>query len=285
MNKKIRKRKKAGAGTVVSALMNVMIAALSVFCLFPVAWMLYSSVKDEAAFKRNIIGLPTEFHFENYAAAIKTGKMDIAFVNSVLVSVTAVAILIFIAFMAGVIFARYAFKGKMLLYTMFLSGMLIPVHSLLIPVFIELKFFSLINNRLVLALIYTAFGLPKAIFLVTTFAATIPREIEEAVIMDGGSTFDIFFKVFLPISKPVLSTVTILSFLDAWNEFPFSLILMGKPELKTLPIALTYFTGQHSVQYTPMMAGLTIATLPVVVIYFIFHKKIMEGMVAGSVKG
>lgn len=285
MNSSVKKRKKIGLKTVGAALVNAIVTLLSLFCLFPVAWMLYSSVKDEASFKRNIVSLPTEFHFENYVSAVKTGRMDVAFVNSVFVSVIAVLILIFIAFMAGVIFARYSFKGKALLYTMFLSGMLIPVHSLLIPVFVELKFFSLINNRLVLALIYVALGLPKAIFLVTTFAVTIPREIEEAVIIDGGNTHDIFFKVFLPISKPILSTVTILSFLDAWNEFPFSLVLMGSPELKTLPIALTYFTGQHSVQYTPMMAGLTIATLPIVVVYFIFHKKIMEGMVAGSVKG
>lgn len=202
-----------------------------------------------------------------------------------LVSVTAVVVLLLIAFLAGTIFGRYVFKGKKLLYTMFLMGMLIPVHSLLVPVFIELKTFSLNNNRFVLALIYAAFGLPKAIFLMTTYASTIPRELEEAAIIDGGNTHDVFFRIFLPISKPILSTITILSFLDAWNEFPFSLVLMGKPELKTLPIALTYFTGQYSVDYTPMMAGLAIATLPVVIVYFIFHKKIMEGMVAGAVKG
>lgn len=266
-------------------LVNVLIAVLSLFCLFPVVWMIYSSLKDEPSFLKNLIGLPTSLHFSNYISAIKTGKMDVAFVNSVLVSVAAVAALVLIAFVAGVVFARYQFRGKTILYTMFLSGMLIPVHSLLIPIFVELKLFTLNNNRFILALVYAAFGLPKAIFLVTSFAATIPREIEEAVIIDGGNTHDIFFKVFLPISKPILSTVIILSFLDAWNEFPFSLVLMGKPELKTLPIALTYFTGQHSVQYTPMMAGLTIATLPVVIVYFLFHKKIMEGMVAGSVKG
>lgn len=264
---------------------NVLILLLSLFCLFPVVWMMYSSLKDEAGFLSNIVGLPTKLHFENYISAIQTGKMDIAFLNSAFVSVAAVLFLILIAFTAGVIFGRYEFKGKNILYVMFLSGMLIPVHSLLIPIFIELKLFSLINNRLALALIYTAFGLPKAIFLITSFAATIPKEIEEAVIIDGGNTFSLFFRIFLPISKPIISTVVILSFLDAWNEFPFSLILMGKPELKTLPVALTYFTGQHSVQYTPMMAGLTIATLPVVVVYLLFYKKIMEGMVAGSVKG
>ncbi len=268
-----------------SLLVNVIISAFSLFCLFPVVWMLYSSMKEESEFKQNLLSLPTQLHFENYQTAVKTGKMDTAFVNSVLVSVTAVVVLLLIAFLAGTIFGRYVFKGKKLLYTMFLMGMLIPVHSLLVPVFIELKTFSLNNNRFVLALIYAAFGLPKAIFLMTTYASTIPRELEEAAIIDGGNTHDVFFRIFLPISKPILSTITILSFLDAWNEFPFSLVLMGKPELKTLPIALTYFTGQYSVDYTPMMAGLAIATLPVVIVYFIFHKKIMEGMVAGAVKG
>lgn len=268
-----------------SLLVNVIISAFSLFCLFPVVWMLYSSLKEESEFKQNLLSLPTQLHFENYQTAVKTGRMDTAFVNSVLVSVTAVVVLLLIAFLAGTIFGRYVFKGKKLLYTMFLMGMLIPVHSLLVPVFIELKTFSLNNNRFVLALIYAAFGLPKAIFLMTTYASTIPRELEEAAIIDGGNTHDVFFRIFLPISKPILSTITILSFLDAWNEFPFSLVLMGKPELKTLPIALTYFTGQYSVDYTPMMAGLAIATLPVVIVYFIFHKKIMEGMVAGAVKG
>ena len=268
-----------------SLLVNVIISAFSLFCLFPVVWMLYSSMKEESEFKQNLLSLPTQLHFENYQTAVKTGKMDTAFVNSVLVSVTAVVVLLLIAFLAGTIFGRYVFKGKKLLYTMFLMGMLIPVHSLLVPVFIELKTFSLNNNRFVLALIYAAFGLPKAIFLMTTYASTIPRELEEAAIIDGGNTHDVFSRIFLPISKPILSTITILSFLDAWNEFPFSLVLMGKPELKTLPIALTYFTGQYSVDYTPMMAGLAIATLPVVIVYFIFHKKIMEGMVAGAVKG
>ena len=268
-----------------SLLVNVIISAFSLFCLFPVVWMLYSSLKEESEFKRNLLSLPTQLHFENYQTAVKTGRMDTAFVNSVLVSVTAGVVLLLIAFLAGTIFGRYVFKGKKLLYTMFLMGMLIPGHSLLVPVFIELKTFSLNNNRFVLALIYAAFGLPKAIFLMTTYASTIPRELEEAAIIDGGNTHDVFFRIFLPISKPILSTITILSFLDAWNEFPFSLVLMGKPELKTLPIALTYFTGQYSVDYTPMMAGLAIATLPVVIVYFIFHKKIMEGMVAGAVKG
>lgn len=253
-----------------SLLVNVIISAFSLFCLFPVVWMLYSSMKEESEFKQNLLSLPTQLHFENYQTAVKTGKMDTAFVNSVLVSVTAVVVLLLIAFLAGTIFGRYVFKGKKLLYTMFLMGMLIPVHSLLVPVFIELKTFSLNNNRFVLALIYAAFGLPKAIFLMTTYASTIPRELEEAAIIDGGNTHDVFFRIFLPISKPILSTITILSFLDAWNEFPFSLVLMGKPELKTLPIALTYFTGQYSVDYTPMMAGLAIATLPVVIVYFIF---------------
>lgn len=266
-------------------LVNLFVLLLTIFAVFPVLWMLLSSIKEEQEFLMNIVGLPTSFKWQNYLEAIRIGKLNIAFVNSSIVSVIAVLLVVAISFVTGIMFARYTFLGKQIVYVMFLSGMLIPVHSLLIPIFIELKTFSLLNNRVALAFLYAAFGLPKAIFLITGYASTIPREIEEAVVIDGGNTQHLLFRIFLPMCSPVIGTVIILSFLDAWNEFPFALILMGKAELKTLPIALTYFTGQYSVQYTPMMAGLSIATLPIVLVYFIFHKKIMEGMVAGSVKG
>ncbi|MCL2034765.1 MAG: carbohydrate ABC transporter permease [Oscillospiraceae bacterium] len=268
-----------------SAAVNVFILLFSLFCLFPVYWMLASSVKNDSDFYMNLAGFPQTFRPSNYLAAVNVGRLDIAFVNSAIVSGIAVFLILLISFVMGIVFARYQFKGKGFLYIMFLSGMLIPVHALLIPIFIELRAFSMLNNRFALALVYTVFGLPKGIFLVTAYASTIPREIEEAVFIDGGNIHQLFFKIFMPMCSPVLGTLTILSFLDAWNEFPFSLILMGRPELKTLPIALTYFQGQYFVEYTMMMAGLSIATLPVVIVYFIFHKRIMQGMVAGSVKG
>jgi raffinose/stachyose/melibiose transport system permease protein len=173
---------------------------------------------------------------------------------------------------------------KKFLYVMFLSGMLIPVYSLLVPVFIEMKVLGLQENVYALAVLYAAFGLPLAIFLITSYASTIPKEIEEAAIIDGASYSRLYYRILMPMCLPILGTVLILTFLNAWNEFPFALVLTGK-ETKTIPIGLTYFTGMYTVNYTQLMAGLSIATLPVVVVYFAFYKKIVAGMVAGAVKG
>jgi len=268
-----------------SGFVNILIMAFSLFCLFPVFWMISSSIKEESDFLMNVAGLPRSINLQNYVHALTAGSLDRAFVNSAIVSVVAVALGLFLCFITGIVFARYKFKGKNILFIMFISGMLIPVHSLLIPLFIQLRTFNMLNNHFALALIYAVFSLPRGIFLVTAFASTIPKEIEEAVIIDGGSTHQLFFRIFLPMCKPVIGTLTILNFLDAWNEFPFALVFMGRAELQTLPIALTHFTGQFTVQFTLMIAGLTIATLPVVAVYLIFHKQIMQGMVAGSVKG
>lgn len=265
-------------------LSNALVGLLTIFCIFPVIWMLYSSLKTQPEFARSIIALPHSFHFQNYLEAIKIGQMDVCFVNSVKASLLTVVLVLFCGFTTGIIFARYRFRLKQPLYLMFLSGMLIPVYSLLVPVFIEMKTMGLQDNIYAIALLYAAYGLPLAIFLITSYASTIPKEIEEAAIIDGASFPKLLYRILLPMCLPILGTVLILSFLNAWNEFPFALVLLGK-ETKTIPIGLTYFTGMYTVNYTQLMAGLSIATVPVVVVYFTFYKKIVAGMVAGAVKG
>lgn len=265
-------------------IINVAVAALTLFCIFPVVWMLYSSVKTEPEFALSIISLPRSFQFQNYLNAVRIGQMDICFLNSVRASVLTVALVIVIGFITGLIFGRYRFRFKQPLYVMFLSGMLIPVYSLLIPVFIEMKTLHLYDNIYAISLLYAAYGLPLAIFLITSYASTIPKDIEEATILDGASFTGICFRIMMPICIPILGTVLILTFLNAWNEFPFALVLLGKMT-KTIPIGLTYFTGMYSVKCTQLMAGLSIAVLPVVIIYFFCYKKIIAGMVAGAVKG
>ncbi|HEY5586785.1 MAG TPA: carbohydrate ABC transporter permease [Ruminiclostridium sp.] len=267
-----------------TTVINVPVMLLTLFCMFPVVWMLYSSVKSEKEFALSIISFPKTFVIQNYTNAIKIGQMNICLSNSVKASILTVIIVLVLGFITGLIFGRYDFKFKKPLYIMFLSGMLIPVYSLLVPVFIEMKTLNLNDNIYAISLIYGACGLPLAIFLITSYVSAIPKEIEEAAIIDGASFNAIIFKIMMPICIPILGTVLILSFLNAWNEFPFALVLLGK-NTKTIPIGLTYFTGMYSVKYTQLLAGLSIATLPVVIIYFVCYKKIIAGMVAGSVKG
>lgn len=263
---------------------NAFVIIFSIFCLFPVFWMLYSSLKTQQEFALNIISLPKSMNIQNYADAIKIGQMGICFANSVKASLLTILLILFCGFPTGIIFGRFNFKYKNFLYLMFLSGMLIPIHSLLVPVFIEMKMLQLHDNIYAIALLYTAFGLPLAIFLITSFASAIPKEIEEAAIIDGSNFIVLIFKILLPICLPIVGTVLILSFLSAWNEFPFALVLLGRNS-KTVPIGLTYFSGMYTVNYPQLMAGLSIATIPVLIVYFAFSKQIVTGMVAGAVKG
>ncbi|MBZ4644571.1 MAG: ABC-type sugar transport system, permease component [Clostridia bacterium] len=266
-------------------LLNIVMMLFSFTCIFPLIWMMYSSLKTQKEFSLNIISMPLKPQFDNYIQAIKVGKMQIYFFNSLFISIISVIGIIIIAFITGYFLSRYQFRGRNFLYVFFLSGMLIPIHSLLIPVFIQFKWLGFLDKRFTLILPYIAFGLPMAVFLLESFIKSIPVEIEEAAVIDGSPIFTTLMRIILPICRPVISTVLILSFLNAWNEFPFALILVKSQKLKTLPVGLTNFNGQYSVNYTQLMAALVIAVLPVIIIYLLFYKKIIQGMTAGAVKG
>jgi raffinose/stachyose/melibiose transport system permease protein len=264
---------------------HLFIGLLSLASIFPVAWMAYSSLKTKAEFAKSVLALPRSPQFGNYVRAFQIGEMEIYFLNSVIVSAVSVSIIVLSAFLAAYALARYSFKLRAALYAAFISGMLIPVHGLLIPIFILFSRTGLLDHRVTLVLPYVAFGLPIAIFVLESFIRGIPREMEEAAHMDGAGLPALLFRVILPMCGPALSTAFILSFLSAWNEFPFALVLIKTKALKTLPIGLTNFSGQYLTDYPKLMAALMIALLPVIAVYLVAHRAIMRGMGAGAVKG
>ncbi|WAM36029.1 carbohydrate ABC transporter permease [Caldicellulosiruptor acetigenus] len=268
-----------------SLIINAFVMLLSLSCIFPIVWLIYSSLKTEKEFVLNIAALPAHPTFENYINAIKTAKMHIYFFNSLFTTVVSVILIVLFSFVVGYFFARYRFTGRNLLYTMFLAGMLIPIHALLVPMFVEFKVLGLLDKRITLILPYVGLGLPMAIFLMENFIKDIPHEIEEAAYIDGATLTTTLFRIILPICKPIISTVVILSSLSSWNEFSFALVLIKSDALKTLPVGLTNFTSQYTVKYTQLMAAITIAILPVIMVYLIFNKKVIQGLVAGAVKG
>jgi raffinose/stachyose/melibiose transport system permease protein len=263
---------------------NAFIALLSLTCIFPVAWMTYSSLKTKTEFAQSVLALPRDPQFSNYVRAFQIGEMNIYFFNSLIISALSVATIVVTAFLAAYALARYTFRLRSLIYTAFISGLLIPIHGLLIPIFILFSRTGLLDRRITLLLPYAAFGLPIAIFVLESFIRAIPREMEEAAHMDGASLQSMLFRVILPMCGPALSTTFILSFLGAWNEFPFALVLIKSKALKTLPIGLTNFSGQYFTDYPKLMAALMIALLPVIAVYLVAHRAIMRGMVAGAVK-
>lgn len=190
-----------------------------------------------------------------------------------------------ISFVVGYLLSRYHFRGRGFVYAVFLSGTMLPVYSLIVPMFIQFNKLGILNKRFTLWAPYICFELPIAIFLIDSYVKGISNEMEDAAAIDGAGLFRTMFQVIMPICRPVLSTVTILTFMHVWNEFPLAQILVSDQKLKTIPVGLTYFTTQYTVDYTLLMAALVMATIPIIIIYLLFSKKVMEGMMAGAVKG
>lgn len=268
-----------------SLVLNGLLFLFSITCLYPLIWMILSALKSQQEFMLGAMSLPGKLHFENFIKAIEVGKLHRALYNSIRITFTSVSLITILGFTTGYVLARFKFRGRNLIYVLFLAGMLVPIHGLLVPTFIQFKGLGILNHLMALNLPYVAFGLPMAIFLMESFIKGIPVELEEAAYMDGSTVVGTMYRIILPICRPILATVIILSFLSKWNEFPFALTLLQDDKLRTITVAVANFTGQYSVDYTRLMAALVMATIPVILLYLIAHKRIMTGMIAGAIKG
>ncbi|NBJ92035.1 carbohydrate ABC transporter permease [bacterium 1xD42-62] len=258
---------------------------LSLTCIFPVVWLLYSSLKTDVEFNRSPVSLPTQIHWDNYIEAFHKASFGTFTFNSFFNSVASLILVLVISFVMGYLLSRYRFKGRNLIYGALMAAMMIPIYALLVPVFIQEKQLGILNTRFSLVPIYVAMELPTAVFLIDSYIKGISVDMEDAASIDGASLPRIMFTIIMPICKPILSTIVILTFMHVWNEFAFAQVLISKEALKTIPIGLTYFTTQYSTSYTLLLAALAMATIPVIVIYLFFYNKIMEGMMAGAIKG
>ncbi|MGN6712167.1 raffinose/stachyose/melibiose transport system permease protein [Anaerocolumna jejuensis DSM 15929] len=267
------------------AVVNIPILALSLSCIYPVVWLLYSSLKTDQEFAVSPVALPKILHFGNYITAFARAKFSVFFFNSLLNSIASLLLVLVISFVMGYLLSRYRFPGRNLIYMILMAGIMIPVYALIVPIFIQFKNIGLLNNRFTLVPIYVAFELPTAIFLIDGYLKGISVDLEEAATIDGAGMPRVMFSIMLPVCRPIMMTVVILTFMHVWNEFPFAQVMINKEALKTIPIGLTYFTSQYMTQYTLLLAALAMATIPVLTIYLFFYNKIMEGMMAGAIKG
>ena len=266
-------------------LINIPVWLLSITCIFPVVWLLYSSLKTEPEFALSSLALPSSIQFSNYAEAFKTANFGTFIFNSAKNSIISLGLVLVISFVMGYLLSRYRFKGRNAIYVTLLAGIMIPVHALMVPLFIQFKNLGILNKWYTLIPVYVVFELPTSIFLIDSYLKGVSTDMEDAASIDGAGMLSTMFRIIMPICKPVLATVVILTFMHVWNEFPFAQILVSSKELKTIPVGLTYFTTDHSTKYTLLMAALAMATLPVIAIYLAFYNKVMEGMMAGAIKG
>lgn len=261
----------------------LMIAAICV--ALPIIWLLLTSLKTRQDLAHNTWGLPEVWEFSNYAAAWTGSKIPLYMLNSVRASGLSIILTVVLATPVSFVLARFRFKRKNLLYYFFIAGMMIPIHSTVIPIYQMVGSLNLYNNLETLSVIYGAYRIPISIFILESFMTGIPRELEECAVIDGASTWDIFAKIIAPISKDGVVTIAILALLSSWNELLLSMLLISDPTKKTLPNGLMGFITEYNSEYTQLAAGIMISIIPAVIFYMLAQEKIEKGMIAGAVKG
>ncbi len=254
--------------------------------LFPIYWMFTFSLKNnEEVYGANVMGLPKNWLWSNYEKALTTGNMPQYFLNSVIVTVAAIAISLIAALMATYALTRIVWKGREMMNAFFMLGITIPIHSSIVPIFITLSKLKVINSYWSLIIPYSAFSLAMAILICTGFMNDIPKDLDEAAYIDGCTLWQTFIKIIVPLMKPALATISIYTFLQCWNELMFANVFISKKALKTLPVGIQALSGQHTTDWGPIGAALVIATFPTLIVYIFMSKSIQESFIAGAVKG
>lgn len=251
----------------------------------PLIWIIMSSFKSNREILSSAFSLPTSFSFSGYKDALDLAPIFKFYGNSIIISVVSTVLNVLVVSMAAYVLARHKFKGNTLITLLLSVSLLIPTAALLMPIYRIMTAIGLFDTRLGLILVYAALGLPTSLFIFKSYFQSIPKELEEAAYIDGAGFFRTFFVIVFPLAKPGLATGAILQFLTSWNEFMFALILTKSTGVRTLPLALNYFTSQFSFNYTAMFAALTMVILPSIIIYILLQEQITSSMVEGSVKG
>jgi multiple sugar transport system permease protein/raffinose/stachyose/melibiose transport system permease protein len=269
----------------INALIHIFLISVAITCLYPLLWMIVSSLKTQDIIFNDISLIPHQFHFENYVNALKGGGFGRSFFNSVFYTSASVLGVVIIASLAGYAFSRLRFPGRIALFYMFMAAMMIPIPASFVPLYYLLNKLHLRDTPLGYILCMISVGLSVSIFLLKTFFDRIPRELEDAGRIDGCSKIGIWWHVVLPLAKPVLAVVIVFNALNIWNEYILALIIFDSRKFMPLQVVLQMFQGEFVTNYPLLMAGLTIAALPIIIVYLLMQKYIIKGITSGAVVG
>ena len=263
----------------------VFLVFIAVTYILPLLWVFNVSFKTNKEIFTAPFALPQEITFDNYSFAWTAGHLGIATLNSFIVCGVALILGTIIGSMAAFGIARLRWKGSKIVMTYFLTGMMIPIHCVLIPLFTRFASVGLSNSLIGLIIPYLTFSLPITIFIMTGFFTGIPNELIENACVEGANIFQIFFKICLPLSKTGLFVTGLMTFIGNWNELLVAMVFISDDEKKTLPVSLSKFVGPYNTNYSQMFAAIIIAIIPTVIVYCAFSNKIVDGLTAGAVKG
>lgn len=263
----------------------VLLVAGALFAGFPILWMLISSFKPNAEiFAWPPTWISKNFSFGAYAAIFENSEKVRFFINSYCISLSVVALTLVIAILAAYAFSRFDFPGKSVINTMIISVQAVPPITLLIPYLSLIVSLKLYNTYGALILTYLVFTLPYAILMVTGYMNTLPKDLDEAVMIDGGSRFRALWTVLVPVSIPGLVSVGMYTFMQSWNEYLFALTLTKTNDMRTVPVGISLLMGQHAYEWNQMMAMSVLGSVPVLILFLFFQKYFIAGMTSGAVK-
>ena len=268
-----------------TVLIYVFFCFMMVLYLAPLGWIILTSLKTKTEIYRTPFGWPKVFQWGNYVYAWKGGKLGIAMLNSLFVCVITLILTLVIGSMAAFAIARLKWKlsGAAMVYI--LIGMMIPVHCVLIPLFVRFASIGLNNNLWGLIIPYLTFSLPTCVFIMAGFFRSIPNELLESACMDGCTIYQIFFKICFPLARTGLFVTGLMTFINNWNELLLALVFVSDANKKTLPVALTKFVSPYQTSYDKMFPAIVIAIVPTIIVYTLFSNQIVDGLTTGAVKG
>lgn len=271
----------------------ILLSIWAVIVIYPLAWTLFSALRTDREIMFTPWGMPTEFHFENFVRAWTNAQIGDFFLNTIIVVIPSLIFTLLLSSMVAYILARYEFRGKQVVYYLFLAGMMFPIFLALVPLYFIMEFIKLRNTFPGLILVYIAFSLPFTVFFMVAFFKTLPRELMEAAIIDGATHTQTFFKVMLPLAQPGLVTMAIFNFLGQWNQFLLPTLLMDNSGLLEGQTRYVLSQGLYFLQiqqhykndWSGMFAAVSLVMIPTLIVYVIFQEKIEKGLTVGALKG
>lgn len=270
---------------VIQTIIYVFLILLAVLYIAPLIWVIITSLKDDSTLMLSPWAMPSKLMFENYTFAWTAGNLGTATLNSFIVCTVTLVFSMIIGAMAAYAIAILRWKLSKLTLTYFLIGMMIPVHCVLIPLFIQFSKIKLANSLIGIIIPYITFSLPITIYILVGFFEGIPKELFESACIDGCSVYKMFGTIALPLAKTGFMVTGLMSFVNNWNELLLAMVFISKEAKKTLPVSLTKFVGPYNTNYCQMFAAIVLAIIPTIIVYCVFANQIVDGLTAGAVKG
>ncbi|MCD6343956.1 MAG: carbohydrate ABC transporter permease [Spirochaetaceae bacterium] len=263
---------------------RVIFALVLLVYLIPILWMYSSSMRSNGEIVLDPLGLPTKIDFSNYGIAWEAADMGRHFLISFTITSISMVIVVVLSTLAAYAFSRLDFSGKKTLYIFFLIGLILPVQSFLIGLFIMFRTMGLLNSLWSVILPVSAIGLPLSILLSKNYFDSLPSSLEESAFLEGAGTFQVYRLIILPLSVPIIATVITFTVIGVWNEFMIPFVMIQNSSLRPLTTSLYVFSTKYSANYALKLAALTMIATPMFIVYFAFQSQVQKGITAGAIK-